>query len=96
MGISQFITHNPYLLTILALWVLPWKGVALWKAARLKQQWWFIALLILNTLGVLEIFYIFIFSEKCHSQKCKCGDDCECHNKEGVKEKDENVEEEKN
>ncbi len=46
---------------IAILWVLPWKGVALWKAAKLSQKWWFIALLVLNTLAVLDILYIFIF-----------------------------------
>ncbi len=46
------------------LWTLPWKGVALWKAARLGEKWWFIALLIVNTLGLLEILYIFVFSKK--------------------------------
>ena len=42
-----------------ALWVLPWKGVALWKAARLSHKKWFIAMLVLNTLAILEIVYIF-------------------------------------
>ncbi len=46
------------------LWTLLWKGVALWKAARLGEKWWFIALLIVNTLGLLEILYIFVFSKK--------------------------------
>jgi hypothetical protein len=50
-------------LVLAAIWTLPWKGVALWKAAQRKSVWWFIALLIINTLGILEILYIFIFSE---------------------------------
>lgn len=45
-------------------WVLYWKGTALWKAARLGEKWWFIALLIVNTLGILEILYIYFFSKK--------------------------------
>lgn len=49
---------------LLALWALPWKGVALWKAARNNAKWWFVALLLLNTAAVLEILYVFIFSEK--------------------------------
>lgn len=54
-----------WLIIILAgLWALPWKGVALWKSARRSDKWWFIALLIINTLGLLEILYIFIFSKK--------------------------------
>ena len=52
------------LLLLITLWVLPWKGVALWKAARNTQKWWFVALLIINTLAILEILYIFIFSKK--------------------------------
>ena len=46
-------------LLLLALWTIPWKGVALWKSARLSHKRWFILLLIVNTIGILEIFYIF-------------------------------------
>jgi len=45
-------------------WTLPWKGVALWKSARNKHLVWFIVMLIVNTLAVLEIIYIFGFSKK--------------------------------
>ena len=58
----QMTTGNPYLIALLALWALPWKGVALYKAARLQKKWWFIALLIINTMAILEILYIFVFS----------------------------------
>jgi len=57
---------SPQLLSfivVVAIWTLPWKGVALWKAAKRKEMWWFIALLVINTVGILEILYIFIFSE---------------------------------
>ena len=49
---------------VLALWSLFWKGMALWKAARLGQKGWFVALLLINTLGILDILYIYIFSKK--------------------------------
>jgi hypothetical protein len=49
---------------IAGLWALPWKGIALWKAARRSEKWWFVALLLINTLAVLEILYIFVFSKK--------------------------------
>jgi hypothetical protein len=45
-------------------WLLPWKGVALWKAARNSHKKWFIALFLLNTFSILEILYIFIFAKK--------------------------------
>ncbi len=53
---------SPYLLLIL-LWTIPWKGVALWKAAKNSHKKWFIALLLINTLAILEIIYIFYFSK---------------------------------
>ena len=49
------------LLMLVALWTVLVKGYALWHAARGSQKWWFIALLIVNTLGVLEIIYLIWF-----------------------------------
>jgi hypothetical protein len=46
------------------LWTLLWKGIALWRAAGLKQRNWFVALLVLNTLGILELAYLFYFAKK--------------------------------
>jgi len=48
----------------LSLWTLPWKGVALWRAAKRGEKKWFVALLIFNTLAILEILYIFVFSKQ--------------------------------
>ena len=59
--------QQPFWLTFvlfLALaWSLAWKGVALWKAAKNGHKKWFVALLIVNTLAILEIIYIFYFSK---------------------------------
>jgi methionyl-tRNA synthetase len=64
MGLEQVFAENPLILFLILAWTLPWKGVALWKAALRNDMWWFIALLVINTLGVLEILYIFIFSKQ--------------------------------
>jgi methionyl-tRNA synthetase len=56
------------LFAILAVWVIVWKGIALWKAARNNQTAWYVILLIVNTLGILEIVYIFFFARKQNSQ----------------------------
>lgn len=48
----------------LLVWSLYWKGMALWKAAKQDDRNWFIALLILNTIGILDILYIYVFSKK--------------------------------
>ena len=61
---EQLLTDNQLLLAIIILWTLPWKGVALWKPAHLKDKWWFIAILVLNTRAILEIIYMFVFSKR--------------------------------
>lgn len=52
------------LMMIMAAWVLVWKGISLWKAARNGSKPWFVALLVINTMGILEILYTFWFSDK--------------------------------
>jgi hypothetical protein len=52
-----------YLFVILLIWETVWKGIALWNAAKETQKYWFIAILILNTLGILPILYIFVFKK---------------------------------
>lgn len=44
---------------LLVVWGLFWKGLALWHSGRRGQSWWFVILLILNTVGILEIIYLF-------------------------------------
>lgn len=50
-------------LALLIIWSLVWKGIALWKAARNNHAAWYVVMLIVNTLGILEIVYIFGFSK---------------------------------
>jgi hypothetical protein len=52
-----------WLFIILALWELAWKGMGLWKAAQIKKKEWFIAMLLLNTAGILPIVYLNWFSK---------------------------------
>lgn len=52
------------LLALAAIWTIAIKGYALWHAARNGQKEWFIALLIINTLGILEIVYLIWFRPK--------------------------------
>jgi len=51
----------PYVtfLPILVLWVIFWKGLALWHSGRRGHAWWFVILLVVNTVGILEIIYLF-------------------------------------
>jgi H+/Cl- antiporter ClcA len=54
----------------LIIWTAVWKALALWKSARNDDLVWFIILSLVNTLGILEILYIYVFS-KDKSQKKK-------------------------
>ena len=56
---------------VILIWTLIWKGFALWKAARKEHKIWFIVLLIVNTVGILEILYIYVFSKMKFSKKKK-------------------------
>lgn len=57
------ILSNPWLWPLMV-WSAVWKGIALWKSAKNSSKVWFIVLLITNTVGILEIIYIFFFSKK--------------------------------
>lgn len=52
-----------WMLSIIFAWSLVWKLLALWKSARNNSVVWFIILAIINTMGILEILYIFVFSK---------------------------------
>lgn len=55
------------LIALLLIWSLTWKGFALWKSARNNQPVWFVCLLVMNTLGILEILYISFFQRNKNS-----------------------------
>ena len=56
----QGLAESNWLIPIL-IWSLVWKGIALWKSGRNNQLYWFIALLVINTIGLLEIVYLLWF-----------------------------------
>lgn len=66
LGLDSFSTNIPYLtpqlLMLIALWETVWKGFALWRAGRNNQLYWFLAILLLNTIGILPILYLLFFS----------------------------------
>ena len=62
---TLFVNGFPtWLLILIMVWSIPWKGVALWKAAQLSHKKWFILLLVVNTLGILDIIYIRFVARK--------------------------------
>ena len=63
-NIMQILNPNSPILYMIIAWSVIWKGIALWHSARNKQLVWYIALLIVNTVGILEIFYIFFYRKR--------------------------------
>ncbi|MEW6447294.1 MAG: DUF5652 family protein [Bacillota bacterium] len=55
---------DPWVIAAAVAWSIFWKGLALWRAARNDQRGWFIALLLINTLGLLEMLYLGIWGKK--------------------------------
>jgi len=62
-SISALLGIPIWLFVFVLIWSLVWKALALWKSARKGSTIWFIILLVVNTLGILEILYLFLFSK---------------------------------
>ncbi|MCX6704526.1 MAG: DUF5652 family protein [Candidatus Woesebacteria bacterium] len=52
------------LLIPVAIWSVFWMGWALWRAAKDNSKVWFVILLLVHTMGILDIIYIFLISKK--------------------------------
>lgn len=59
VGLGAFIT-----LVVIVIASILIKGLALYKAAQLNDKFWFWAMLILNTAGILPIIYLIIKRKK--------------------------------
>ena len=51
------------LLVLIQIWDLIWKSLALWRAARNKDIFWFVLLILINSAGLLPAFYLFYISK---------------------------------
>jgi hypothetical protein len=60
----EFTPNTLALLAIVVIWDLAWKLAALWKAGRSNQFAWFIAIGLINSLGILPIIYLFLRRKK--------------------------------
>ena len=61
------------------------KGWALWIASKQNEKWWFVALLFINTLGILELVYLIFFAKVLFQKSCCVtkGESCEAKCCEG-------------
>ncbi len=58
--LSQWVDSHPLFFALVVIWSLAWKGAALWQAAKRSDRNWFVAILIINFAGILEIIYLLI------------------------------------
>lgn len=64
---NQFLYYfqsHPATFILLLIWIFTWKGLALWRAAHRGEKWWFIVFLVVQTMGILEIVYLFFFARE--------------------------------
>jgi methionyl-tRNA synthetase len=64
---TLFMSQQPlfaFFIVLIVLWSAIWKGFALYRAGANKSVPWFVVLFIFNTLGILEILYLFVFSKR--------------------------------
>ena len=43
---------------VVIVWDLIWKAIALWRSARLGHKYFFVILLIVNSVGIVPIVYL--------------------------------------
>lgn len=48
------------IIVALSIWEGVWKIIAMWRSARNNDLGWFIAIALINTIGILPIVYILI------------------------------------
>ncbi len=46
------------IIILFVIWDVYWRAHALWLAAKRSEKGWFIALLIVNSIGILPIYYL--------------------------------------
>lgn len=63
-NVMQILNLSSPIFYLLIAWSVVWKGIALWYSARNKQLVWYIAIFIINTVGILEIIYLIFFKRR--------------------------------
>jgi len=62
-------SYGTVIFFVLVVWSLLWKGLALWRAAKKDDKAWYVILLVINTVGILEIIYLYFVSPVDKSDK---------------------------
>lgn len=62
--LNSFLKENWPIIIPFLVWILFWKGYALWLTVKNDHKRWFVVMLVLNTFGILEIIYVFYIAKK--------------------------------
>lgn len=69
MNTFDFFGIPPWLFILLVVWTVIWKGLALWRAAHRQSKPWFVFFLVINTMGIVEIIYLYFISKDSSSNE---------------------------
>ena len=58
MDYNNLTDNQIMLIAVIAIWDMIWKGFALWRASKNNDQNWFIAMIVINSVGILPIIYL--------------------------------------
>lgn len=61
-NIAELLSNPFFIAALIIEFIL--KGIALWKSARNNQMGWFIAIFIINSVGILPAIYLLAFQKK--------------------------------
>ena len=64
MPMSNLPPAGRALLIAAVAWNLGWKAASLWRAAKNDSKPWFAALLLSNTMGILDGIYLFVVDRR--------------------------------
>lgn len=72
MNFVEWFTSLPQVvLIILAIFDLTVRGIALWKSARNGEKYWFVGLLVINSMGLIPLLYLAFFDKSSRFKKKK-------------------------
>lgn len=55
------LTQNNIFIMVLVIWEIVWKGLALWFASKNNQKIWYVAILLINSIGIIPLVYLVFF-----------------------------------
>ena len=74
------ITEIPWLICLIVIWEVLWTLTGLWYSAR-KDKYWFLAIGLIQLLGIVEIFYLLTRTSFYTDAKAFCQKWCPWYNK---------------